>query len=116
MTNVSRDLGAVLGNMSKEQSDIKSNISPNEQNANAFIVSQEQVQLSGTLTVTAYFYPEDSFILDHPVYGELDSSVLKLDGGYAETTEGGVSFPVTFPITFVEGSSLDPSVLYTYTY
>lgn len=108
------ELASFLGGLSKEQKSLKENIVPDEIDSSFLLAPFQSIELASSVVVTAYFYPEDSFILDHPVYGELDSPLLKLDGGYAETTDGGFSFPATFPVTFVEGSSLEPSVMYTY--
>lgn len=62
-----------------------------------YIVSMDSIRLTSTTIISSLVYPSDSFILDHPVYGELDSSILKLDGGYAVVT---ASYPLSFPITF----------------
>lgn len=92
-------LGTKIGDLSKDQDDLHSQISPDEAGALLQSVSLEKVSIGGTLKVIKRTYPTDSFILDHPVYGELDSSVLKLNGGYAEEIAG-FTFPGTFTITF----------------
>jgi hypothetical protein len=61
------------------------------------VVRMDSVRLSSTTIISSLVYPSDSFILDHPVYGELDSSILKLDGGYAVNI---ALFPLTYPILF----------------
>ena len=93
MTNVSRTLGAAIGTMSREQSDIKSNISPNEQSANAFIINQEQISLSGSVVVSKRTL-SNVLTVAHPVYGVV-GTVAGNDG---------LSFPLTFPLTFTGGS------------
>lgn len=75
-------IGAAIGSMSKEQDTIKENISPDDPEDQFQIVTFEFLRLGGTATLTQLMYPTDSFILDHPVYGELDSNVLQIDGGY----------------------------------
>ncbi len=85
--NNSQLLGERLGNLNSEQQGVKANLSPNEQDANAFIVNNEQLVIEMELTVTKKVPYSDSFILDHPVQGELDSATLKLDGGYDATQD-----------------------------
>ena len=40
-----------------------------------------------------YIYP---FVIDHPVYGDLDSNVLWIDGGWLSEE---VTIPITMPLT-----------------
>jgi hypothetical protein len=84
MVSSSQEVGRVLGNLSKEQTVIKSNISPNEQNASAFIVNQEQLLFYGSLTVTANLYSSDSLVWNHPVYGDLNTQ--EWNGDYESST------------------------------
>ena len=44
------------------------------------------IGISSNLRVYTINLPISAFVLDHPVYGDLDSSVLHIDGGYAETS------------------------------
>ena len=84
MINSSRKLGETLGKLSQEQSDIKSNIAANEQDANAFIFSQEQLQINGLAIAIRKNYGDSSFIINHPTYGDIDSSTLLIDGDYVD--------------------------------
>lgn len=79
-------LGGLLGSSMNEQQVIKDNISPND-DAQILLTSIDtaSIALAGTLVVNKLTYATDSFILDHPLYCDLNSSVLKLDGGYDET-------------------------------
>jgi len=76
------EIGRIIGNLSKEQSTIKENISADETETQDTIYASFVSELQCTGIINKLTYPTDSFILDHPIYGELDSSVLKLDGGY----------------------------------
>lgn len=44
------------------------------------------IGISSDLRVYTINLPSSAFILDHPVYCDLDSSILHLDGGYAESS------------------------------
>jgi hypothetical protein len=46
------------------------------------IVGINSIQLTTSIFAKKNIYPSDSFILDHIVYGYLDSATFKLDGGY----------------------------------
>ena len=91
-------VGAIIGKLSTNQDEIKQNLSPDQANAQEQFFMTEPVIIRGIMTANALIYSNTSFILDHPVYGELDSAVLKLDGGY---DEGVLVMPVTMPITFM---------------
>lgn len=108
------ELAKFLGGLSKEQRNLKENIVPDEIENSFLLAPFQAIDLASSITVTAYFYPTTSFILDHPVYGELDSSTLELDGGYVDVTGDGISFPATFPLTFVSGEGAGSSVMFTY--
>jgi hypothetical protein len=75
-------LGSIIGNIAKEQSKIADNISSDEPDAALFLTSDETIEITGELIVNKFTYATNSFIIDHPVYGEIDSSSLLLDGGY----------------------------------
>ena len=76
-------LGEIIGGSISEQDQIKDNIRADSAEAIDSIGFSETIVLSGTLTGVAKQYATDSFIIDHVVYGELDSTVLKLDGGHS---------------------------------
>lgn len=82
MTDSARELGMALGKMAQSQSDLKAGAFGDEDDGLLNYVLNQRLILTGTVTMTSYLYATDSFILDHPVYSELDSTVLKLDGGY----------------------------------
>jgi len=102
--NATKELGKTLGMMNQEQNTIKENLSPDDTIGQDQVYSFERMQIEGTVTATQYDLASDSFVIDHPVYGELDSSLLKLDGGYAQVP-GSPIFPATFPWTFVAGAT-----------
>ena len=95
-------LGNIIGSLSTEQDVIRQNLSPDESAAQDIIAVTANVEVQGTLVATQWNYGTTSFILDHPVYCELDSSVLELDGGYVVANQ----FPLTFPISFSSSSSI----------
>ena len=76
-------LGKSVGSMISTQSTLRENLDEKDSiNIDTIRISEAQLT-SGTLTITKKTYADDSFIIDHIVLGELDSTVLKLDGGYS---------------------------------
>ena len=93
-------LGEILGTLNKDQDIVRQNMSPDVVEALDQYFIRLTFSFSGAVTATKKTYPTDSFILDHPVYGELDSAVLKLNGGYSS---GELTIPITIPIEFTGG-------------
>jgi hypothetical protein len=89
--------------MKYEQEQIKSNMSPADPTGFDIRTSISNLMLAGTIVATQKIIASDSFVLDHPVYGELDSATLKLDGGYSS---GVLTMPVTMPVTFSGGDTI----------
>lgn len=97
------ELATYIGNISSEQDNIKENAFA-EEAINSFLLAPfETVKVSALLVVTKRTYGTTSFIIDHPVYGELDSSILELDGGYSGSEAQ--EFPATFPWSFEIGTA-----------
>jgi hypothetical protein len=92
-----------IASTANDQETIKQNISGDDTEALLQLQSSEGVLITGTLIATKYTYATDSFILDHPVYGYLDSTYLKIDGNYAQQE---APFPLTFPVTLGISSEL----------
>jgi hypothetical protein len=77
------ELGRTLGKLKQEQEvTIKDNMSPVEEDALFNVWNSNFIRIEGKLVVNKLIYPTDSFVIDHPVYGYIDSPVLKIDGGY----------------------------------
>lgn len=98
-------LASTLASTANEQNEIKQNLSADDSTGVLQVQTSENIVADGTLGLTAikHTYLADSFIIDHPTQGILDSTTLKLDGGYAPNA---VTFPLTFPILFGEGITL----------
>ena len=109
-----RELGKVIGGIISSQSETNENLSPDESENQDIIVANFSTNMSGSIQLIKKPYASDSFILDHPVYGELDSAVLKLDGGYA-TIAGSPTFPATFPWVFAD-ETIATEILYSETF
>ena len=77
-----KDLGKALAKVTSDQATTRENISPDEPesllNLNAF----EVLELKEDFTATQKTYPDNSFIIDHPVYGDIDNPDLFIDGDY----------------------------------
>jgi hypothetical protein len=82
MTTSIQEIGMLLGKKSREQSQIKENLNPDEFDSQLVNFNQFSVTAGGTAIGTKKVYATNAFVLDHPVYGELDSLTLEIDGGY----------------------------------
>ena len=113
----SEELGKAIANNSNRISALENDAFPNDTLNSLLIAPIDSVKATIVVTGTAKYYPETSFILDHFVYGEIDSSTLQLDGGYlqnivgASFADGGLSFDIDFD----EVSNVSDQVLFTYT-
>lgn len=80
----------------KKIADLQDNISPPDPAALFQVGASVNMALQGTVILTAWELDSNSFALDHPVYGELDSAALALDGNYKQ-------WGTTFPWTWTAG-------------
>jgi hypothetical protein len=86
MVDAATELGRVIGKIANQQSSIRENMAPDDTDAQLGAYFQERMIVHGQRRVYQYDYADDSFVLDHPVHGELDSSYYQLDGGYSNPT------------------------------
>lgn len=77
-------LGKALGESQREQENIKQNISPNDPVAQFPQLTTESLVIEQCYTVIKKNNLSDSFVIDHPTLGEIDSATLQIDGGYGE--------------------------------
>ena len=98
------EVGKIIGKTISEQSVVKENLSADSADNELNVINQEELVVDGKITITKKIYATDSFILDHPVQGELDSAVYKLDEGYEALS--GLMFPVEMPVTFMAGGEI----------
>ena len=98
MTDSATELGQMLGNLAKGQSDLQSNAFGDEGEGLLNLSTNESLVMTGTLTATAYYYSATSFVIDHPVYGNINSATLAMDGDY--DTVGAPAFPWTWGHTW----------------
>ena len=80
--NSTQQMGKLIGNTVKQQDSVKENIAPEEVLPQEQIYNNEFMNHLESGVVNQATYPTDSFIIDHPIYGDIDSSVLRIDGGY----------------------------------
>ena len=76
-------LGKTLGGLNTEQDSIKENISPDESEGQDVIFAKDTFGHGVAGTITKKNYLTDVFIIDHPVYGDINSATLRIDGGWA---------------------------------
>ena len=114
-----RELGRLLAGNANETQNLKEDLLPDAVDQNFLLAPTDRITLAVAVTGIQWLYPTDSFIIDHPTYGELDSSTLKLDGGYADTIIGN-QFPLNFSDnaglgwSFSETSTMGSTLLFTY--
>ena len=82
-----RELGRMLGQMSRDQQKLAENIAPADSGSALQLQQTEYVEIALSVTATKKVYDSTAFIPDHPVQGELDSAVYELDGGYDAAQE-----------------------------
>jgi hypothetical protein len=82
--NPSRELGKQLGRMNQRVRKLEENQGPVESGANLLLNSSQRLILRPERNVTKLILCDDSFVLDHPTLGELDSPTLKLDKAYCD--------------------------------
>jgi hypothetical protein len=84
MADSATELGKYLASLANNQSQLSSQISPDDSDPLLTLYNTDNIIVEGILSVTTKLYPTDSLILDHPVYGKLD--LYKLDGTYSSTS------------------------------
>jgi len=114
MVNISdtRELGNLLGTSLKSANDYKADFVESEYNADITLASLATVRVTGSWYIYKKLLGDESFVIDHPVYGELDSSILEIDGGYGDVDPLPSYFPLSFPI-LLGSSTLVASVLFS---
>lgn len=85
MPSSATQLGRVIANVANQSNDIREDALPDDVDQNLLLAPSDSLVITTVVTGTASIYPTTSFILDHAVYGDLDSSTLQLDGGYDST-------------------------------
>lgn len=105
-------LGKRLGKMSREQQRLSENLTPEETSSQLQLLQDEDVEISGSVTVTKVIYNDDAFILDHPVQCDLDNPNYYLDMGYENNTIDYVSGAFSYTGTYATART----TLYTVTF
>lgn len=83
--SASEQLGRVIGGLVKGQEQIHEDHVPGDVSQSLILSPLSRGGLSTSIVTRLHYIASSSFVLDHPVYGELDSSSLHLDGGYSST-------------------------------
>jgi len=97
-------LAKYIADIANQQDDIKQNLNPDDPVSTLQLVSSEELEIYGNSLGIARYLASTSFVIDHPVYGDIDSATLHIDGGYLDSVKG-FSVPITMPMTFSSGTS-----------
>jgi len=84
--SIADEIGILIGQMSSDQATTRENLSGDEAGGQLTIFSSERIILTGDTELVSLGLGSSSFVIDHPVYGDIDSSVLHIDGGYGGGT------------------------------
>jgi hypothetical protein len=73
---------------------MKEDLVPDEVSQSLILTPQDTARITHRIVMTKGAYPSTSFIIDHPVYGYIDSPTLAIDGGYldADLSSGLIAF------------------------
>jgi hypothetical protein len=95
--NQAKELGRTIAGQQKQIDGLKQEISPNDPSASFPLFAQETFSVPQTVTFTKRVLSSTSFYIDHPVYGDIDSATLALDGDYdtGDPEDGTVIFSGT---------------------
>jgi len=80
------ELGRIIAMNSNKTEQLKEDVFASDVSAAMLLAPLDRFKITMTVVGNQLNYSSTAFILDHPVYGELDSSTLALDGGYASST------------------------------
>jgi hypothetical protein len=80
-------LGNALGNTSKTLSNTKQDYIESDDSGDLNIVALENIKVHDCILISKNTLGTGSFVLDHPIYSDLDSSILSLDGDYTLANE-----------------------------
>jgi hypothetical protein len=89
-------IGNYLGGIFKEQNSVDLNISPEDGEFVNTVYDENEMFIGGKVQGYKLIFDSEAFIIDHPVQGELDSAVYKIDSGYRNATD--VYFELSYPI------------------
>jgi hypothetical protein len=73
----------MLGDLANRLSTVEGNIYPDDPSAQLQLLMSEIMNMDENGTISVGVYGTQAFILDHPVYCNLNSSILRLDENYA---------------------------------
>jgi len=80
------DIGRAIGQMAVDQSTIRENISGDDPDGAVGAFNSESIIVTGEYIASSLTIATDSFVVDHPVKGDVDSSIYLIDGGYSSST------------------------------
>lgn len=85
-------LGHMIAMANNNTTDLKEEVFPSDVTAAMLLAPYDRLAVRMTITADKNYYASDSFILDSPTQGILDSSTLQIDGGYGSTVTSTFSY------------------------
>ena len=83
MASSAEELGRAIANIANQGNSTREDLLADDLTQNMLFGPTDNVKVTLSVTGTRFSYPSTSFILDHPVYCDLDSATLEIDGGHA---------------------------------
>ena len=104
-------LGERLGKTNTDQHTIQGNIEGDDPAGIFNFTFIHPIKMSLGIRIIKKNLPANGFVMDHPVYSELNNVNLPFNEDYGGFDDGTFTFPATFPITFTGGSVLEATEL-----
>jgi len=74
-----KEVGKIIGNTISELDNTKANLTASDSSGQFNFEFQDNFRINGEITLTKKEYANDSFIIDHPIQGEIDSGIDSSD-------------------------------------
>ena len=82
MITAGAEVGKILGQNISDTNNYKQGFEETEQLNDLNLASLETINVQGTWFIRAYNLGTSAFVIDHPVYGNINSATLHIDGNF----------------------------------
>lgn len=104
-------LGRVIKQNRRDTEDLREESFASDNSANMLLAPIDRLQVTHEVVGTARFYPDDAFVVSHPVRGDLGNTNYILDKDYAVGEVDYSSTAFSYPGVYLNR----PQQLFTYT-